>query len=109
MPKTVIEKIIIAVVSLLIGAGCLSLATNAINAASTDDLKDAVVSMEDYTNTAMKNHEEKESVKYDNMVEKLNTVYNRQEWMFLRELKKADKAAYIKELEEIEQRKIKRN
>jgi hypothetical protein len=105
MPKTVIEKVIIGVLCILIGAGGVSLGTNAFNAASKYDLEIAIEGQEEFTKTeisgAMKVHEEKETIKYETLEVSVKKLLKWQEFTYLRELEKYDKALYLIELKKI--------
>jgi uncharacterized membrane-anchored protein YhcB (DUF1043 family) len=105
MTRETKEKWIIAIVAplalLIIG----NLINNITNAASKNDLELVKTESKSYVDDQIKAHENNDKIRYEGFEEKLNTVYQRQEYMYLRELKKSDNALYLKELATIKKNK----
>lgn len=107
MARSTLEKIIIAVVSPLIVAGLLAFFTNIGNAASKDELKAAKDELIKYTDDQLLEHETLDAVRYGQINSTVIEMKDRVEFLYLRELKKADENLYLKELERIERSKKK--
>ena len=106
MSKTTVEKIIIAVIAPLIVFGLLSFFTNIGNAASKDELISVKSEMEEYTDKAVEDHKENESIKFQSLEESIKKLLEWQEFTYLRELEKYDKTLYLIELEKINSAKL---
>lgn len=74
MSKTLIEKIILTVVSPLIVFGAIAVFTNIGNAASIEDLDKAKIEVKNYTDKAIKTHEDLQDEQIKAILEKISSV-----------------------------------